>query len=899
MKGELKMPNLRKDLLNPTLKETLSLFQLDKNYVSGQGPYLVGEDNRRYLDFISQYGALPFGYNPDFIWERLLEVREKSIPSLVQPSLPGEALKLANMLAEVTPGDLCYCTFCQSGTEAVETAIKLVRSHSGRKIIVSAKNSFHGKTMGALSATGKESYQKPFFAPIPGFITVPYNDVEALRQIFAEQGSDIAAFIVEPVQGEGGIIVAEPGYLAAAREFCTSYGAALIVDEIQTGLGRTGKLFACEYDGIEPDIMVLAKALGGGLLPMAVCISTPAVWNDDFGMLHSSTFANNNLTCYVGQAVLEKLLANEREIIREAADKGEYLLDKLKELAARYPDAVKEVRGRGLMLGLEFFDLRDSGSYDMAFMVNYGGFTALIVGFLLNVYHIRLAPFLNDSMTVRLEPSLDISYEDIDYVLEALEVVCKIVSNRDFAKFYRYLIGDYSKVDDIVDYRPLSRKIKGAQLQEGEEVTRKFAFIIHYPGPEDVVANNPSFNSFTRQELYRFLDWQKDSPGAEVVCHMPAIRSRDGQIAEGWLIGVPFGAREIMSMPRQETTAVIAEAVDLGKELGAGIVGLGALTSVVTRGGRAVQGRGVAITSGNSFTTLMAVEALLAGAGRMHIDFAQARSAVVGATGSIGRACALMLSEQISRITLLGNPNRLNSSSRRLKSLFSDLFTYAHQRMKAGELSGLSEWLKQTLDMLMARESSQAQQWAQVLLDGVDLSAQMLSDICDYLDIELPLKISVKIDETLPGCDMIVAASNSPDYIIYPPHLKPGAVVCDVARPADVSPQVFKERDDVLILEGGLVQYPDDIAFGPNLGYRDGVNLACLSETVLLALEGDYDDYSIGVKMPLETVNYLRRLGKKHGLGLAGLKMNNKEISNREIEAIYQRSLQLKNVENM
>jgi acetylornithine/succinyldiaminopimelate/putrescine aminotransferase/predicted amino acid dehydrogenase len=892
------MSELRNDLLNPTLKKTLTLFQLDKNYVSGQGHYLVDENNQRYLDFISQYGAVPFGYNPEFIWERLQEAREKHIPSLVQPSLPGEAIKLANLLAEITPGDLCYCTFCQSGTEAVETAIKMVRSSTGRKLIISTTNSFHGKTMGALSATGKESYQKPFFAPIPGFITIPYNDVKALEQVFAEHGSDIAAFIVEPVQGEGGIIVAEPGYLTAAREITRAYGAALIVDEIQTGLGRTGKLFACEHEGIEPDILLLAKALGGGMFPLGVCISNPVVWNDDFGMLHSSTFANNNLTCYIGQAVMEKLLHNDRQIIREVADKGDYILNRLKELAERYPDAVKEVRGRGLMLGLEFKDLRDAGSYDMAFMVNCGGFTALIVGFLLNVYNIRLAPFLNDSMTLRLEPSLDISYEDIDYVLEALEVVCKIVDNRDYAKFYRYLIGDYSKIHEIIDYRPLSRKIKGSGLCEGEEAAEKFAFVIHYPGPEDVVANNPSFNTFTRAELYRFLDWQKDSPGADVVCHMPAIRSRNGKVAEGWLIGVPFGAREIMSLPREETTAMIAEAVDLAKELGAGIVGLGALTSVVTRGGRSVQGRGVAITSGNSFTTLMAVEALLAGARKMHMDFDQARAAVVGATGSIGRACALMLSEQVSQITLLGNPQRANSSKHRLESLFSDIMTYAHQRMKAGELSGLSAWLKQTSDSL-AGLGGRAQELARVLLEGSDLSVSVLLEACEYLGIELPLKLSVQIDETLPYCDMIIAASNSPDYIVYPQHLKPGAVVCDVARPADVSPQVFKERDDVLILEGGLVQYPDDIAFGPNLGYRDGVSLACLSETVLLALEGDYNDYSIGNKMPLDTINYLRKLGEKHGLGLAGLKMHNQEISDREIEAIYQRSLRLKSVENM
>jgi len=893
------MADLRKDLLNPTLKDKLSLFQLDKNYISGQGSYLFDENGQRYLDFISQYGAIPFGYNPDFIWEQLMEVRDKLIPSLVQPSLPGEALKLANMLADCTPGDLSYCTFCQSGTEAVEAAIKLARSTTGREIIVSAYNSFHGKTMGALSATGKESYQKPFFAPIPGFIKIPFNDVEALQQVFVEQGTNIAAFIVEPIQGEGGIIVAQPGYLKAARDLCTEYGALYIVDEIQTGLGRTGKLFACEHEAIEPDVLLLAKALGGGLLPLGVCISSPRVWNDDFGMLHSSTFANNNLTCYVGQAVLNKLLADDQKIIKEVAQKGDYLMSKLQLLARRYPDAVKEVRGRGLMLGMEFHDQKDCGSYDITFMVNSGGFTALIAGFLLNVYNIRLAPFLNDSMTLRLEPSLEISYADMDYVVEALDIVCRIISRRDYAKLYRYLIGDYSKVSEVKDYRGVSRSVKAVELKEGEEATEKFAFIIHYPAPEDVIANNPSFRSYSRSELYRFLDWQKQSPSADVVCHMPAIKSRTGKIAEGWLIGVPFGAREIMGLPRSETTKIIAEAVDMAKDLGAGIVGLGALTSVVTRGGKAVQGRGIAITSGNSFTTLMAMEALIAGAEKMHIDLNQARGAVIGATGSIGRACALMLSEQISQITLLGNPQRPTSSNLRLNTLLCDLFTYAHQRMVSGQIGGLSAWLNDCLILLEKQDNSMAQKLASALREGKDLSKDLMTEICNYLHLEVPVHTSILVDETLPECDMIVAASNSPDYIVYPHHLKPGAVICDVARPTDISPRVFDERDDVLILEGGLVQYPCDIAFGPNMGYRDGINLACLSETVLLALEGDYNDYSIGTKMPLETIHYLRSLGEKHGFSLAGLKMNNREITNREIEAIYQRSLNLKNAENM
>ncbi|MDD4803138.1 MAG: aspartate aminotransferase family protein, partial [Syntrophomonas sp.] len=446
----------RKDLLNPTLKEVLETFQLDKNYTQGEGTYLTDDTGIRYLDFIAQYGAVPFGYNPPFIWEALEQVHRKKLPSLVQPSLPGEALRLANMLAKCSPGDLCYATFCQSGTEAVEAAIKLARSSTGREIIISTANSFHGKTLGSLSATGKNSYQTPFRAPAPGFLRIPFNDLDSLQRTLQDNRDNVAAFIVEPVQGEGGIIVAQTDYLAAAQAICNEHGVIFIADEIQTGLGRTGKLFACEHAGVNPDIMVLAKALGGGLLPIGVCLSSPRVWNEDFGMLHSSTFANNNLTCAVGVAVLEKLCQDDQRFIKEIKAKGEFLLSRTRALGERYPEAIKEVRGQGLMVGIEFNPLNDVGSYDMAFLQDQGGFTALVAGFLLNVYQIRLAPFLNNSMTLRLEPTLTISYEEIEYVLEAFEAVCKIMTYRDYARLYRYLIGDKDRPQEIRDYRPPS-----------------------------------------------------------------------------------------------------------------------------------------------------------------------------------------------------------------------------------------------------------------------------------------------------------------------------------------------------------------------------------------------------------------------------------------------------------
>ncbi len=880
----------QRDLLNPTLKKVLETFRLDKNYTYGLGSYLVDEEGVEYLDFIAQYGAVPFGYNPDFIWECLREVRKRNLPSLVQPSIPGEALKLANMLAECTPGDLSYCTFCQSGTEAVEAAIKLARSSTGKEIIISTVNSFHGKTLGALSATGKDSYQMPFRAPAPGFLRIPYNDLPALEMVLQEQADNIAAFIVEAVQGEGGIVTAQAGYLKGAQELCRKYGAVYILDEIQTGLGRTGRLFACEHEGIEPDIMLLAKALGGGILPMGVCISSPRVWNDEFGMLHSSTFANNQVTCAVGVAVLERLEQNNQELIKEVEKKGQYLLKKLQEINAEYPEVIKEIRGSGLMAGVEINELTDCGSFDMTYLADCEGFTALIAGFLLNIYNIRLAPYLNSSMTLRLEPTLTITYEEIDRVADALAVVCKILYYRDYSKLYRHLIGDYRKPDNIIDYRAGSRYVKSSQLKQGEKAEEKFAFIIHYAAPEDVVLNNPSFITYSRDEIYQLMEWQSQTKEAGLVCHMPAIRSKAGTLAEGWLIGVPFGAREIMTLPREETNEVIKQAVDMGRDLGAKIVGLGALSSVVTRGGRTAQGRGIAITSGNSFTVLMAMEALVLGAQKMHIELESAQGAVLGATGSIGRACALLLSEKIYNIVVLGNPEHVTSSKNRLSSLIRDMYQKAVQRWNDGELGGLSIWLDQTARALKDRASKQAGQYLDIIKDEKSISIELIEEICNYLGIVPPVKGSLDIKATLPLCSMIIASSNSPDYLVYSEDLSSGAVVCDVARPADVAPECYEDRNDVLILEGGLVQYPDDISFGPNLGYRDGVNVACLTETILLALEGDYQDYSIGSKMPLETIEYMRYLGQKHGFRLAGLKMGNKEISDNEIEEIYKNS---------
>jgi putrescine aminotransferase len=265
------------------------------------------------------------------------------------PSVPQAAL--AERLATLAPGDLQYTFFCNSGTEANEGAIKLARLATGRPGIIATHGAFHGKTLGALSATGRDYYRTPFGPLLPHFSHVPFGDAWALD---AAIGPDAAAVILEPIQGEAGVILPPAGYLRQVREICDRRGVLLIADEIQTGLGRTGRLFCVEHDGVTPDIMTLAKALGGGVVPIGAFTARPHLWDklrrDPY--LHSSTFGGNPLACRAALATLD-VLADER-LPAQAEPLGARFRERLEEVRARHAGVVTQVRGRGLMIGLEF-----------------------------------------------------------------------------------------------------------------------------------------------------------------------------------------------------------------------------------------------------------------------------------------------------------------------------------------------------------------------------------------------------------------------------------------------------------------------------------------------------------------------------------------------------------------
>lgn len=343
---------LNERYLNPQLGRVLRTIGFDRSWRAAEGAHLIDEKGDRYLDMLAGYGVFALGRNNPAVraqLERLLAAGTANLPQL-GVSLPAGVL--AEQLLARAPTRLGAVVFTNSGAEAVETAIKLARAATGRPRVLFCDHGFHGLTLGALSVNGSEEFRDRFGPLLPGCDAVPFGDLDALHR---ELGAgDVAAFLVEPVQGKG-VNLPPAGYLPEAQELCRRHGALLCVDEIQTGLGRTGRFLALDHWSLEPDLVLLSKALSGGYVPIGAVLATRSVFDRTFdrmdrAVVHSSTFANNDLAAVAGIATLAEL--DDAGLVDQAARRGELLLELTRPLAERHA-LVREVRGLGLMWAIE------------------------------------------------------------------------------------------------------------------------------------------------------------------------------------------------------------------------------------------------------------------------------------------------------------------------------------------------------------------------------------------------------------------------------------------------------------------------------------------------------------------------------------------------------------------
>ncbi|UCH22722.1 MAG: putrescine aminotransferase [Deltaproteobacteria bacterium] len=380
---------------------------------TGHGSILVDALDREFLDALGGYGLYSYGICHPKIVASVKAQLDRS-PQYSQELLDPLRAQLARVIALLTPGKIQYGFFANSGTEAIEGAMKLAKLHTGRKGFIAMLKAFHGKTLGSLSLMGKKIFREPLLPLLEGVRHVPFGDADTVEQALAAAkavGDDIAAVVAEPVQGEAGAVVPPDEYWPRLREICNHYGVLLIADEVQTGMGRTGEIFGVDHWHVAPDIICLGKALGGGVVPMSAFFSTPKIWEcmEPNPFMHTTTTGGNPLACAAALAAITVLL--EEDLAGQAKTKGEHVLNQLKHLQNRYPGVLADVRGLGLLIGMEF------PTDGIGYKVAAGLFSRGVL----------TAGTLTNAKTIRIEPALNVPLEILDEVLNRLEDVFKTI----------------------------------------------------------------------------------------------------------------------------------------------------------------------------------------------------------------------------------------------------------------------------------------------------------------------------------------------------------------------------------------------------------------------------------------------------------------------------------------
>lgn len=409
--------------VNPSFMQLLGLLGYGRVFTRASDVWVWDSEGRRYLDCLAGFGSVNLGHNHPQLIARLHDLLNEQVLHFCHTGPAAGAAALAEALASRLAAPLEISLFASSGAEAVEAGLKLARAATGRGTFLSCDGGFHGTTLGTLSVTGTERMRQPFEPLLPGCHRVPFGDLDALEQALKEHKP--AAFLVEPLQAEGGVVLPPPGYLRAAQALCTARGTILVLDEVQTGLGRTGTLFAHQAEDFVPDVLCLAKALSGGLAAVSVAVTSRALFDKAYGSvgrfdLHSSTYQGNAFSCAAALKTLE--IIDAEDLVARSAQRGAQLLAGLQERLRGHP-LVKEVRGRGLLVGIEFgptgSSWLDKVAPALVDKVSEGMFGQWVAVKLLEA-GILCQPASSRWNVLRLEPPLTIGEGEIASTVEAI-----------------------------------------------------------------------------------------------------------------------------------------------------------------------------------------------------------------------------------------------------------------------------------------------------------------------------------------------------------------------------------------------------------------------------------------------------------------------------------------------
>jgi len=436
--------------VNPQWVRLLDVLEMNVRYTQATGAWLRTEDGRRILDFLSGYCVHNTGHNHPYIVQALQQELSANGPAMVQSHVPDLAGELAERLCALAGGALKKVFFCSSGSEGVEAAIKYARAHTGRAGLLYADGAFHGLTCGALSMMGDPFWRDGFGPMLPDTHAVPFGDLVKLETELASK--KFAALFLEPIQSEAGIQVPPADYLRSAQSLCRKYGTVFVIDEVQAGLGRTGKFLASHHYEVDPDIVILAKALSGGLIPIGAVLMTDSIYRSVYDSLkrsivHTSTYSENGLAMRAGLATLDVL--NDEALTRRSEQMGDFVRQRLRQELSGY-EMIKEVRGVGLLNGIEFTaprQMRLRLAFEAFKRIHSGMFGQMVVMRLFREKDILTQMCGNNFMVLKVAPPLTVTEEQVEQFVRSMREVVELIHST--GTFWSDAVGLARRVIDL------------------------------------------------------------------------------------------------------------------------------------------------------------------------------------------------------------------------------------------------------------------------------------------------------------------------------------------------------------------------------------------------------------------------------------------------------------------
>ncbi len=881
----------------PAVARLLKLLKLDIVFTRAKGKNLFYRDDHgaevAVIDMLGGYGSTILGHNHSGLKRVLQAALDQDVPVQAQASIRSGAALLAAKLnvlfwQEFPEGtrEKFQVHLLSTGTEATEAAIKhalmewrekqaalvlqleksrnkLIASGAGQAALaayesaleaireavptlVALEGSFHGKTAGSLSVTANPKYSEMYPERAVKTIFIPRtanaDEIEAAlagRRVVTPGGRSFSAVIgimVEPVQGEGGVHPLKIDFLQALSEASRAEKVPLIADEIQSGVWRTGRFLACAHAGVEPDYLLLGKSLGGGLVKVSALMVRASRYVERFGIEHTSTFAEDELSSRVALAALE-ILSGDRGLAARAREFETQVRQHLLEISRKYPGVIRDVRGRGFFMGIEIDPLLGGRAPNVLAALNQSGYVSyLFASFLLHRYGVRVAPTLNQSNTVRLEPSALISEEATLRVRDAIGNLVLLLGEGRYLDLTAHL-WDHS--------RSQGKDFRGSLLvsrfrekrSSAERALSKVAFLSHTIDVAHFAKLDPMLTAIAARDRAEFLEgFAPVSKG--FVYHEQPIEGANGKRVLLQCYGIVadsvFFERCLRTGDRTALDAV-SDTVSRAYANGATHVGLGQYTSIVSDNGlllkngaaRNPAGDGAGhgsvqlsgrisgyLTTGNSLTVGLAYEALAKLVRERGKRMSDLRVGVVGAAGNICNVLAQILADEAAALVAV-HREPIDRSPK---------FREAVNRILAG--------------------------------------SRMHED-----------RIETTVDlEKLSTCDVVVLGTNSSRQFLLPEHLKNRAIVLDISVPSNVHPLVLAERPDVEVFQGGYARLPAGQSLGDDLfPVPDGETYACMAETLTLALHGYGSDYSLGALSKAQVFRILE-MAREVGIGLGSLK---------------------------